>query len=49
MCVAVTKDGKKRKAEILTPVKTAKYYQSLQAAPVLLGVKHNLGNEVKRA
>ena len=48
-CVAVTKDGKKRKAEILTPAKIPKYYQSLQAAPVLLGMKHNMGNEVKRA
>ena len=47
--MAVAKDGKKRKTEILTLVKIAKYYQSLQAAPVLLGMKHNLGIEVKWA
>ena len=47
--MAAAKDGKKRKTEILTPAKIPKYYQSLQAAPVLLGMKHNMGNEVKRA
>lgn len=37
----MAKDGKKRKTEILTPVKIAKYCQSLQAAPVLLGMKQS--------
>lgn len=44
-----TNGGNRRKREILTSVKMATHYQLTQAVPVLLGMKHDLRNEIKEA